>query len=106
MVEWFEACGLDELPEGSLRQVEVGGESVCLAHHNGRVYAVADMCTHAAASLAEGEIEGDAVECWLHGARFNLATGEVESPPATVPLQTFESKVEGEGEHARIFVGV
>ncbi len=106
MSEWVEACNLADLPEGTLKQVDLDGESICLARHAGQVYAVADMCTHAAASLAEGEIEGDSVECWLHGARFNLATGAVESPPATVPLQTFESKVEGEGEQARIFVNV
>jgi len=106
MSEWLEACALDDITEGGLKQVDVGGESICLARHDGHVFAVADMCTHAAASLAEGEIEGDAVECWLHGARFNLATGAVESPPATVPLETFESKVEGEGPNARIFVKV
>lgn len=106
MTEWFEACALDDLADGSLRQVDVGGESVCLARHQGQVYAVADMCTHAAASLAEGEIEGDSVECWLHGARFNLSTGEVEAPPATVPLETFESKIEGEGIGARVYVKV
>jgi len=104
MAEWVDVCAASELAEGSLMQVDVSGESICLARHDGRVYAFADMCTHANASLAEGTIEGDCVECWLHGARFNMATGEVESPPATVALETYQAKLEGEGMSGRISV--
>lgn len=106
MSEWSEVCRALDVPEGELRQFDVDGELVCVAHHQGTFFAVADMCTHAAASLAEGTIEGDAVECWLHGARFNLSTGEVESPPASVPLATFECKLEGEGPEAKVMVKV
>jgi len=106
MAEWVDVCAATDLSEGSLKQVDAAGESVCLARHNGVVYAFADMCTHANASLAEGTIEGDCVECWLHGAQFNLQTGAVESPPATVTLEVYETKEEGEGMSTRILVKI
>jgi 3-phenylpropionate/trans-cinnamate dioxygenase ferredoxin subunit len=104
--EWVDVCASSDLAEGSLMQVDAGGESLCLARHKGSVFAFADMCTHANASLAEGTIEGDSVECWLHGARFDMKTGAVESPPATVALEVYETKEEGEGMSARILVSL
>ena len=54
------------------------------------VFAVADTCTHSEASLSEGEITGSKIECWLHGAEFDLRTGEALTPPATAALKTFK----------------
>ena len=31
---------------------------------------------HANVSLSEGELEGCTLECWLHGSRFDMLTGE------------------------------
>jgi len=45
--------------------------------------------------LSEGEITGTKIECWLHGAEFDLRTGEALTPPATAPLKTFSVKRNG-----------
>ncbi len=80
----------DTLVEGKPVAVEVNGTQVCVAKVGDEVFAVADTCTHSEASLSEGEITGSKIECWLHGAEFDLRTGEALTPPATAALKTAE----------------
>ena len=79
----------DSLVEGKPTSIEVNGTAVCVARIGDEVYAVADTCSHSEASLAEGEISGFKLECWLHGAEFDIRTGEALTPPATQALQKF-----------------
>ena len=62
----------------------------------GEFFALDDICTHAYASMADGYIEGDCIECPLHGAQFNIRTGKAETPPATEDLKSYEVTVDGE----------
>ena len=62
---------------------------MCVARVGDEVFAVADLCTHSDASLAEGELNGFKLECWLHGAEFDIRDGAALTPPATVALETF-----------------
>ena len=66
-----------------------GGELVAIFNVQGKLYALADSCSHGQASLSEGEIEGDTVTCPSHGARFDLASGAARSLPATRAVRTF-----------------
>ena len=50
----------------------------------------------AAVSLAEGELDGCTLECWLHGSRFDLLTGDPSGPPATVPVAVHHVTIEGD----------
>lgn len=81
---------LDELPEGRGVRVEVGEHTIALFRIGPDVYAIGDRCSHAEASLAEGEVFGLEVECPRHGSEFSLVTGEPASFPATsaVPVYT------------------
>ena len=74
------------LVEGKPIAIDVDGVAVCVAKVGDEVFAVADTCTHSEASLSEGEITGTKIECWLHGAEFDLRTGEALTPPATAAL--------------------
>jgi 3-phenylpropionate/trans-cinnamate dioxygenase ferredoxin component len=62
----------------------------------GTFYAISDICTHAEASLSEGTVDGETVECPLHGACFDLRTGEALTPPAVEPVQTFPVVTQGD----------
>jgi 3-phenylpropionate/trans-cinnamate dioxygenase ferredoxin subunit len=55
----------------------------------GRLHALGDTCSHAEISLSEGFVEGGHIECWAHGATFDLATGRPLSLPATDPVPVF-----------------
>jgi nitrite reductase/ring-hydroxylating ferredoxin subunit len=63
------------------------------------VYAVSDVCTHLACSLADGRLEGEEVVCPCHSSRFSVIDGHVTAGPATMPLQTYDLRVvDGEVE--------
>jgi 3-phenylpropionate/trans-cinnamate dioxygenase ferredoxin subunit len=85
----------DTLVEGKPVAIDVDGTPVCVVKVADEVFAVADTCTHAEASLAEGEVTGSKIECWLHGAEFDLKTGKALTPPATEALKTFIVKRNG-----------
>jgi nitrite reductase/ring-hydroxylating ferredoxin subunit len=90
---WITVASLPELPEGGTLVVDVDGEEVCLYNLRGRIFATQNECTHAASSLAEGDIKGDCIECPLHQATFHIPTGKVQSPPATEDLRVYPVKV-------------
>ncbi len=92
---WVETIPADELNEHQIKQtVMEDGHKIALIRMNDGVYAIDDTCTHAEASLAEGEITGDRVKCALHGAEFDVRTGEVKSFPAVVGVGKYATKVD------------
>ncbi len=95
-MSWTKVCSLSELEEDSAIGVEVGAESICVARSEGKVYALRDVCSHAEIALSEGEVDDGAVECWLHGSRFDLSTGMPTGLPANRPVPTYPVKVEGD----------
>ena len=89
------ACSVDELREGEALGATVGDQDVAIARDGEELFAVEDICSHAAVALSEGEVEGCTVECWLHGSRFDLRTGKPTGLPATEPVATFPVDVRG-----------
>ena len=87
---------LEELSPGEMKYVEVGDDQVLLANVEGTIYACDNVCTHAFAPLAEGALDGEQVECPLHGSVFNVTTGEVIDPPADESLRIFQVRIEGQ----------
>ena len=81
-------------PNKPLR-IEVDGRAVCVARIGEEVFAIGDTCSHSDASLAEGDISGYKIECWLHGSEFDLRTGEAVTPPATSPVPIFSVERDG-----------
>ena len=84
-----------ELSPGQCKAVDFGDEQVLLANVGGEYVAVSDTCTHALASLSMGDLNGEEVECHLHGSVFNVKTGESLGPPADGPLTVYPVRVEG-----------
>ena len=82
-----------EVAAGATMRIEVGNYEICIARDSdGTIHAVDDVCTHGEVSLAEGEVEGCAIECWLHGSQFDLRTGQALSPPAFEPVAVYDCK--------------
>jgi 3-phenylpropionate/trans-cinnamate dioxygenase ferredoxin component len=96
MADFVSVLSLDEIPDGSMRQVIAHGEPIGIYRVGDNVYALHDYCTHEQTELTEGEFEPDEceVECPLHGSRFNVETGDVRILPATKPVATYEVKIE------------
>ncbi len=87
---------LGDLSPGEMMVVEVEQGRILLVNVGGNLHAMDDICSHAYASLAEGDLNGDEVECPLHGSAFNVVTGEAMTPPANESVQTYELRVEGQ----------
>lgn len=85
---------LDGLPRDRGVRVEVGAHRIAVFRVGDDVYAIGDRCSHAEASLSEGEIFDTEVECPRHGSEFDLKTGEPMSLPATSPVPTYQVAVE------------
>ena len=101
-VQYHDVASADDIGEDEAQQVVVGNKEICIVNKGGEFFALEDVCTHAYASMADGYVEGDQIECPLHGACFEIRTGKVKSAPATVDLKTFPVKVEG----GRVKVGL
>lgn len=86
---------LDEIDDGTARKVEIDGRAVALIRLGDLVYAIGDTCTHEEVSLSEGYVDGDecTIECWRHGASFDLVSGEPTSLPAVKPVPVYEVSV-------------
>lgn len=75
--------------------IDVEGKPVCVARVGEEVFAVSNICSHSYAELTDGEIKGYTIECWLHGADFDLRTGKALTLPATEPIETFAVERQG-----------
>ena len=93
---FVKVADLGELSPGGMKYVELGDGQVLLANVGGTIYACDNLCTHAFAPLAEGDLDGEQVECPLHGSVFNVTTGEVIDPPAVENLRVFQVRIEGQ----------
>ena len=91
---WVRACRLADLARGQPVHADIGQCPACLVRPGGAAYALRDECTHQAVPLSDGEVTGGEIECWLHGSRFDPATGRVLYPPATQPVTVFAVQVD------------
>jgi 3-phenylpropionate/trans-cinnamate dioxygenase ferredoxin subunit len=83
-------CRLDDLPPGESHRLGLTPPVSVFHTDDGELYAIDDTCTHQDASLADGWLEGCAVECPLHASRFDLRTGAADCLPARLPVRTHE----------------
>lgn len=93
---FVEAAKLADVPEGAALAVEVGGLDLALVRQGEVVYAIKDWCSHAEIPLSDGDVADCTIECFLHGSRFDLRTGEPLGLPATEPVPVYPTKIEGE----------
>lgn len=94
--KWETVAKADYLQPGELMYVEVGDEPVVLINLDGELHALNDTCTHEDASLADGTIVGDEIECPLHGGAFYIRTGEAAAMPVVVRTEKYKVRVVGD----------
>ncbi|GAC1469633.1 MAG: bifunctional 3-phenylpropionate/cinnamic acid dioxygenase ferredoxin subunit [Chloroflexota bacterium] len=93
--QWIRVADVTQIEPDTGLRVEVEDFPLALWNVGGNFYATADTCSHEEASLSEGDVWDGKIECPLHGAQFNPATGEAVTLPAILPIATFPVKVEG-----------
>ena len=75
-MEFIKAASTTEIPQGTMKKVNVNDKIVLIANVNGKFYALNNACPHSGGSLADGKLNGDVVTCPKRGAQFNVKTGE------------------------------
>ncbi len=101
MSAWIWVAQPDEMAPGEFRVVFDGDTAIAIFNIDGEFHAVEDVCTHDGGDLAGGCVEGFAVECPRHGARFDVRSGAVLTPPAVVPIAVMPVRVDREGVWTR-----
>ena len=84
-------CAVEDIKLGKAIRVKVGEEAIALVRTKAdQVYALNDKCSHGEISLSEGFVDNETIECWAHGAKFSLETGEALTLPAFEPVAKYE----------------
>ena len=95
--EFVTAIKTNEIPAGAVTAIDVRGTRIAVANVGGTYYAFDDECTHEQCSLAaEGELADTTLTCTCHGSEFDVRTGKVLAPPATVPVKVYPVRVAGD----------
>jgi nitrite reductase/ring-hydroxylating ferredoxin subunit len=93
MPEFVAVAALGAVPVGGMRAFEIAGREVVVCRTREGIYALDNTCTHAEARMCEGSLKGSRIVCPLHGAAFDVRTGNVLSGPATSSLSSYAARV-------------
>ncbi|MBL8384683.1 MAG: non-heme iron oxygenase ferredoxin subunit [Burkholderiales bacterium] len=74
--QWHDVAELSQLDPAFPLGVEIDGTQVGIYQDGDRIHALEDICPHAFALMSQGFQEDGIIECPLHGARFEIATGK------------------------------
>lgn len=91
----IQICPVEDIKPGKAIRVKVGDHAIAIVRtKSGEVKALDDKCSHGEISLSEGFVDNETIECWAHGAKFSLETGQPLSLPAYEPVAVYETFVE------------
>jgi nitrite reductase/ring-hydroxylating ferredoxin subunit len=100
MTGWYKAADAKDVPQGTMKGVEVAGTKVLLAHGLSGIRAFEDRCGHMSALMSSGTFKSGAIKCELHAAVFDAETGAVRGQPqmhmpgaAQLPPEMMEAMV-------------
>ncbi len=86
---------VDEIPAGTVRELQVEGKAVALANVSGRLYAVSNTCLHRGGPLGQGPLDGKVVTCPWHGWQYDVCSGKIVQNPA-VGVDCYPVEVRGQ----------
>ena len=87
--KWIDVANTDDIGDGEVKTFQVETCRVAVARADGQLYAVQDLCSHDDGPLGDGDLEGYAIVCPRHGAKFDIRTGTVVAMPAVAPIEPF-----------------
>ncbi len=91
---WYDVAAADDIAEDDVIQVTAGSAVLALYRVGETLYATDDCCTHQQASLSDGYLQDDTIECPRHQGIFHIPTGRALSPPVTEDLRVYPVRVE------------
>ncbi len=101
-VEYHAVAKTGDLDDEEVMGVSVNGKDIALYRIEGEFYATDGICTHEYVGLSDGYVEGDIIECPMHGGKFEIKTGKPANAPVTVGLKTYKVKIDGD----TVYIGI
>lgn len=96
MSDFRTVASFSDVPENGLIGIVVEEQAIVLINREGTIYALEDRCSHEEFPLSSGDVASGEITCVLHGARFDIETGQPRALPAVMPVKTYEVRVEGD----------
>ncbi len=93
MNNWIDVASTNEIKENDCKVIEHKHTPIAIFNLDQQFYAIQDNCPHQHMPLADGEVVDCTITCPFHGAKFDIKTGEVLSPPACENLITYATRV-------------
>jgi len=94
--EYVRFCELSEVPVGQKKALKIKDAWVLVCNTQKGLFAVSAICSHQAKPLFNGRLRNCKITCPVHGARFDIETGEPLDLPATKPIATYPVRVVGD----------
>jgi toluene monooxygenase system ferredoxin subunit len=91
-VTWQMVMPAEDLWEGEVTGVELGGTKVVLLNVGGEIRAFEDRCPHLGSELSAGDLDGCTLTCASHLWEFDALTG-TGTNPGDCELAGFETRV-------------
>lgn len=101
-MSWAFACNRQDIPEGGMKEVTIGGVPLLVLHAEGEMYAVPPLCPHMAEPLVNGMCDGSTLICIKHLWQWNLKDGAPEGEAETGLLKYELREDAGGAIHVRI----
>ena len=99
---WIDVAAVDAIPEGDVTAVRVNGKEFALYEVDGDIYASDNLCTHGAARMSDGFLEGTEIECPLHQGKFDVCTGKALCAPLTENIRVYPVRIDNQ----RVFLNI
>jgi ethylbenzene dioxygenase ferredoxin component len=106
MTELVKLCAVSEVLTDEPKRIEIENfPPLAVYALDGEFYVTDDTCTHGMASLADGYLEGEEIQCPFHGGAFSIKTGEATEFPCSDPLKTYQVSVQDDDIYIQADLG-
>ena len=91
---WLPVCTTADVEIGTPKRVETHGlPPLAVFQLDDGFYVTDDTCSHGEASLCDGFVDGDEVECPWHSGKFCIKDGSATAFPAIEPIKVYRTRV-------------
>ncbi|MGH8801178.1 MAG: Rieske (2Fe-2S) protein [Casimicrobiaceae bacterium] len=87
---WHTVGRSEDVREDEPLSVRIGDKEIGIYRVGGTLHAIEDVCPHAYALLTQGFVDGENIECSLHGAVFSIRSGKCLKEPGGRDLSTYQ----------------
>ena len=93
--EWVHVANPDELSDGEIKALSIGGQSIALSRIGDNYGALDGRCPHQGGPLVDGRIDNGVLRCPWHGHAFDPVSGKALGQDSNVKAYEVEKREDG-----------